>query len=169
MLDQYLCVTIQKFVPELHVTPLNCSYSETHANVLKCVNLKKPKEPTVSLVINLNNKNNVCKKLCSLCKCTYPAIRRDFFRLTYKFLKRGKDVHDWIRIYCDRHALYIFVTFVLFLTAGSVTNTRVNECHSFIDRVKNPMQQPRDSTRVEKYFFFTCTSAQVVLTTPQVV
>ena len=31
------------------------------------------------------------------------------------------------------------------------------------------MQQPRDSTRVEKYIFFTRASGQVVLTTPLVV
>ena len=73
----------------------------------------------------------------------------------------------------------IQINFVPFLTAGSfvqrtvsltsrvavVANTRVNECYIFTDRVKNPMQQPDDSTRVEKYF----TSAQVVLTTLQVV
>ena len=73
----------------------------------------------------------------------------------------------------------IRINFVPFLTAGSfvqrtvsltsrvavVANTRVNECYIFTDRVKNPMQQPDDSTRVEKYF----TSAQVVLTTLQVV
>ena len=71
----------------------------------------------------------------------------------------------------------IRINFVPFLTAGSsvqrtvsltsrvtvVANTRVNECYIFIDRVKNPMQQPHDSTRVEKYF----TIAQVVLTTLQ--
>ena len=75
------------------------------------------------------------------------------------------------------------INFVPFLTAGSflqrtlsltsrvavVANTRVNECHSFTDRVKDPMQQPRDSTRVEKYIFFTRASEQVVLTTPLVV
>ena len=76
------------------------------------------------------------------------------------------------------------INFVPFLAAGSflqrtlsltsrvavVAKTRVNECHSFTDRVKDPMQQPRDSTRVEKSdCFFTGTSAQVVLTTPQVV
>ena len=56
--------------------------------------------------------------------------------------------------------LKLRITFVPFLTAG----------FAFTDRVKNPMQQPRDSTRVEKSnFFFTRTSAQVVLTTPQVV
>ena len=56
--------------------------------------------------------------------------------------------------------LKLRITFVPFLTA----------CFAFTDRVKNPMQQPRDSTRVEKSnFFFTRTSAQVVLTTPQVV
>ena len=66
--------------------------------------------------------------------------------------------------------LKLRITFVPFLTASFAANTRVNECHSFTDRVKNPMQQPRDSTRVEKSdFFFTRTSAQVVLTTPQVV
>ena len=73
----------------------------------------------------------------------------------------------------------IRINFVPFRTAGSfvqrtvsltsrvavVANTRVNECYIFTDRVKNPMQQPDDSTRVEKYF----TSAQVVLTTLQVV
>ena len=73
----------------------------------------------------------------------------------------------------------IRINFVPFLTAGSfvqrtvsltsrvavVANTRVNECYIFTDRVKNPMQQPDDSTRVEKYF----TSAEVVLTTLQVV
>ena len=73
----------------------------------------------------------------------------------------------------------IQINFVPFLTAGSfvqrtvsltsrvavVANTRVNECYIFTDRVKNPMQQPDDSTRVEKYF----TSAEVVLTTLQVV
>ena len=73
----------------------------------------------------------------------------------------------------------IRINFVPFLTAGSfvqrtvsltsrvavVANTRVNECYIFTDRVKNPMQEPHDSTRVEKYF----TSAQVVLTTLQVV
>ena len=73
----------------------------------------------------------------------------------------------------------IQINFVPFLTAGLfvqrtvsltsrvavVANTRVNECYIFTDRVKNPMQQPDDSTRVEKYF----TSAQVVLTTLQVV
>ena len=42
MLDQYLCVTIQVLVLILHVTPLNCSYSETLADVLKCVNLQRP-------------------------------------------------------------------------------------------------------------------------------
>ena len=71
----------------------------------------------------------------------------------------------------------IRINFVPFLTAGSfvqrtvsltsrvtvVANTRVNECYIFIDRVKNPMQQPHDSTRVEKYF----TIAQVALTTLQ--
>ena len=76
----------------------------------------------------------------------------------------------------------IRINFVPFLTAGSfvqrtvsltsrvavVANTRVNECYIFTDRVKNPMQQPHDSTRVEKYFFLR-TSAQVVLTTLQVV
>ena len=76
----------------------------------------------------------------------------------------------------------IRINFVPFLTAGSfvqrtvsltsrvavVANTRVNECYIFTDRVKNPMQQPHDSTRVEKYFF-SRTSAQVVLTTLQVV
>ena len=66
--------------------------------------------------------------------------------------------------------LKLRITFVSFLTASFAVNTRVNECHSLTDRVKNPMQQPRDSTRVEKSdFFFTGTSAQVVLTTPQVV
>ena len=73
----------------------------------------------------------------------------------------------------------IRINFVPFLTAGSfvqrtvsltsrvavVANTRVNECYIFTDRVKNPMQEPHDSTRVEKYF----TIAQVVLTTLQVV
>ena len=63
----------------------------------------------------------------------------------------------------------IRINFVPFLTAGSfvqrtvsltsrvavVANTRVNECYIFTDRVKNPVQQPHDSTRVEKYFFFT--------------
>ena len=48
--------------------------------------------------------------------------------------------------------LKLRITFVSFLTAGSAAKTRVNECHSFTDRVQNPMQQPRDSTRVEKYF-----------------
>ena len=76
----------------------------------------------------------------------------------------------------------IRINFVPFLTAGSfvqrtvsltsrlavVANTRVNECYIFTDRVKNPMQQPHDSTRVEKYFFLR-TSAQVVLTKLQVV
>ena len=71
----------------------------------------------------------------------------------------------------------IRINFVPFLTAGSfvqrtvsltsrvtvVANTRVNECYIFPDRVKNPMQEPHDSTRVEKYF----TIAQVVLTTLQ--
>ena len=52
-----------KICADLHVTLLNCSYSETNADVLKCANLKKLKEPIVSLVTNLNNKNNVCKKL----------------------------------------------------------------------------------------------------------
>ena len=75
------------------------------------------------------------------------------------------------------------INFVPFLAAGSflqrtlsltsrvavVAKTRVNECHSFTDRVKDPMQQPRDSTRVEKYIFFTRASGQVVLTTPLVV
>ena len=55
---------------DFHVTPLNFSYSETPADVLKCANLKKPKEPIVSLVANLNNKNNVCKKLFLLYKST---------------------------------------------------------------------------------------------------
>ena len=76
----------------------------------------------------------------------------------------------------------IRINFVPFLTAGSfvqrtvsltsrvavVANTRVNECYIFTDRVKNPMQQPHDPTRVEKYFF-SRTSAQVVLSTLQVV
>ena len=35
-------------------------------------------------------------------------------------------------------------TFLLFFTAGSAANTPVNECHSFTDPVKNPIQQPRD-------------------------
>ena len=34
--------------------------------------------------------------------------------------------------------LKLRITFVPFLTAGSAANTRVNECHSFTDRVKNP-------------------------------
>ena len=34
--------------------------------------------------------------------------------------------------------LKLQITFVPFLTAGSAANTRVNECHSFTDRVKNP-------------------------------
>ena len=76
----------------------------------------------------------------------------------------------------------IQINFVPFLTAGPfvqrtvsltsrvavVANTRVNACYIFTDRVKNPMQQPHDSTRVEKYFFLR-TSVQVVLTTLQVV
>ena len=61
--------------------------------------------------------------------------------------------------------LKLRITFVPFLTAGSTANTQVNDCHSFTDRDKNPMQQPHDSTRVEKSdFFFTRTSVQVVLT-----
>ena len=50
--------------------------------------------------------------------------------------------------------LKLRITFVPFLTAGSAANTRVNECHSLTDRAKNPMQQPRDSTRVQKSDFF---------------
>ena len=49
--------------------------------------------------------------------------------------------------------------FVPFLTAGSAANTRVNECDSFTDRVKNPMQQARDSTRVEKSNLFSLVRA----------
>ena len=57
-----------KICADLHVTLVNCSYSETNADVSKCANLKKPKDHNiVSLVTNLNNKNNVCKKLCFLC------------------------------------------------------------------------------------------------------
>ena len=51
------------------------------------------------------------------------------------------------------------INFVPFLTAGSAANARVNECHSFTDRVKNPMQQPRDSTPVEKSDFFSLVRA----------
>ena len=83
-----------KICADLHVTLLNCSYSETNADVLKCANLKKLKEPIVSLVTNLNNKNNVCKKLSPV---NVHNLRSGeiLFRLTYKFLKRGKkDVHD---------------------------------------------------------------------------
>ena len=50
--------------------------------------------------------------------------------------------------------LKLRITFAPLLTAGSAANTQVNDCHSFTDRDKNPMQQPRDSTRVEKSDFF---------------
>ena len=68
-----------------------------------------------------------------------------------------------------RHYIFLLlklrITFVPFLTAGSAANTQVNDCHSFTNRDKNPMQQPRDSTQVEKSdFFFSRKSVQVVLT-----
>ena len=79
-----------KICADLHVTLLNCSYSETNADVLKCANLKKLKEPIVSLVTYLNNKNNV--------SCVNVHNLRSggiLFRLADKFLKRRKkDVHD---------------------------------------------------------------------------
>ena len=55
--------------------------------------------------------------------------------------------------------LKLRITFVRFLTGGSAANTRVNECHSLTDRAKNPMQQLRDSTRVEKSDFFSLVRA----------
>ena len=55
--------------------------------------------------------------------------------------------------------LKLRITFVPFLTAGSAANTQVNECDSFTDRVKNPMQQARDSTRVEKSNLFSLVRA----------
>ena len=55
--------------------------------------------------------------------------------------------------------LKLRITFVSFLTAGFATKTRLNECYSFTDRVKNPMQQPRDSTRVKNSDFFSLVRA----------
>ena len=55
--------------------------------------------------------------------------------------------------------LKLRITFVSFLTAGFAAKTRLNECYSFTDRVKNPMQQPRDSTRVKKSDFFSLVRA----------
>ena len=55
--------------------------------------------------------------------------------------------------------LKLRITFVPFLTASFAVNTRVNECHSFTDRVKNPMQQPATQHESKNQTFFSLVRA----------